>query len=354
MNSVRPCSILTASLLLAAACHPAPPALWPTLAKESQSSGTSALLQAVSAVSNDVVWVSGQRGTWARTLDGGRTWQTGSIPGGETLQFRDVHAANADTAWLLSSGSGDASRIYRTTDGGATWSLQFRNTEPEAFYDCMDFWDARHGLVFGDAVNGRVMVLETTDGEHWSLIPASRLPPALAGEGGFAASGTCLVTAPGGRAWIGTGNGPVSRVMRTTDYGKTWAVSKTPIASAAATGVATVAFADARYGVVLGGPIADTAAVTDNVAITTNGGKTWDSAGRPTFPGPVFGAAFLPGTRTLVAVGLRGASVSPDGGHHWAALDSVNYWGLGFSPGGAGWLVGPRGRITKLRIQVGQ
>lgn len=345
--------LMATLVLLVAGCQAPAQAPWPALARETQSSGTGALLQAVSAVSSEVVWVSGQRGTWARTLDGGRTWQAGSVPGGDTLQFRDVYAASADTAWLLSAGSGDLSRIYRTTDGGATWSLQFRNTEPAAFYDCMDFWDGKRGLVFGDEVNGRMMVLETTDGEHWSLMPRERLPAPLAGEGGFAASGTCLLTAPGGRAWIGTGNGPAARVVRTTDYGKTWAVSETPIASAAAAGVATVAFTDPRHGAVLGGPIADTAAVTDNVAITADGGKTWDSAGRPTFPGPVFGAAFVPGTSILVAVGPRGASVSPDGGHRWAALDSLNYWGLGFSPGGVGWLVGPRGRITKVRIQAG-
>lgn len=343
--------LMAALVLLVAGCQAPVQAPWPALARETQSSGTGALLQAVSAVSSEVVWVSGQRGTWARTLDGGRTWQAGSVPGGETLQFRDVYAISADTAWLLSAGSGDLSRIYRTTDGGATWSLQFRNTEPAAFYDCMDFWDERRGLVFGDEVNGRMMVLETTDGEHWSLMPRERLPAALAGEGGFAASGTCLVTGSGGHAWIGTGNGPVARVLHTADYGRSWTVSATPIASAAAAGVATVTFIDARRGAALGGPIGDTTAVTDNVALTSDGGKSWTTGGRPTFPGAVYGAAFIPGTSTLVAVGPRGASVSRDGGVHWSALDSLNYWGLGFAPDGAGWLVGPRGRITAIRAQ---
>lgn len=335
-------------MVLLGGCHASMPAPRTSLTLTPQAIGTTALLQAVSAVSNDVVWLSGQRGTWARTLDGGRTWQVGGVPGGDTLQFRDVYAASADTAWLLSAGSGDLSRIYRTTDGGASWTLQFRNTEPAAFYDCMDFWDARHGLVFGDEVDGRVMVLETSDGgAHWALIPADRLPPALPGEGGFAASGTCLVTGARGRAWIGTGNGPAARVLRTTDAGATWMVSRTPIASGAAAGVATVAFTDARRGAVLGGPIGDPTAVTDNVALTADGGKSWTVGGRPTFPGAVYGAAFVPGTMTLVAVGPKGSSMSPDGGRSWVALDTLNYWGLGFSPGGTGWLVGPRGRVVR-------
>jgi photosystem II stability/assembly factor-like uncharacterized protein len=336
-------------VLLVAGCQSPPPIPWPALARETQSSGTTALLQAVSAVNDSVVWVSGQRGTWARTLNAGLTWRVGGVPGGDTLQFRDVHAQSGDTAWLLSSGNGELSRIYRTTDGGASWTLQFQNADSAAFYDCMDFWDGRRGLVYGDEVNGRLMILETTDGEHWSLIPKERLPAALPGEGGFAASGTCLVTAPGGYAWIGTGNGPKSRVLRTTDYGQTWKVSEAPIAAGEAAGIATVAFSDARVGAVLGGPIGSPDAVTDNVAITRDGGATWDSAGRPTFAGAVYGAAFVPGTHTLVAVGPKGASISNDAGRHWASLDTLNFWGLGFSPGGAGWLVGTRGRVVHLR-----
>jgi photosystem II stability/assembly factor-like uncharacterized protein len=179
--------LLLGALLLVAGCS-APSTPWPRPGRETQSASTTALLQAVSAVNGDVVWVSGQRGTWARSLDGGRSWQTGTVAGGETLQFRDVHAQSADTAWLLSSGNGALSRIYHTTDGGQTWALQFQNADSAAFYDCMDFWDGTRGLVFGDEVQGRMMVLQTSDGEHWSLIPKERLPAALPGEGGFAAS----------------------------------------------------------------------------------------------------------------------------------------------------------------------
>jgi photosystem II stability/assembly factor-like uncharacterized protein len=342
--------ILLGALLLAAGCS-APATPWPRPGRETQSANTTALLQAVSAVSGDVVWVSGQRGTWARSLDGGRSWQAGTVAGGETLQFRDVYAQSADTAWLLSSGNGPLSRIYHTTDGGQTWALQFQNADSAAFYDCMDFWDGTRGLVFGDEVQGRMMVLQTDDGAHWSLIPKERLPAALPGEGGFAASGTCLVTRPGGHAWIATGNGPASRVLHTADYGQSWTADTTPIASGEAAGAATIAIRDPRHAAVLGGPISDANAETDNVALTGDGGRTWTTGGRPTFPGAVYGAAFVPGSNTLVAVGPRGSSLSVDGGRHWSALDSLNYWGLGFAPNGAGWLVGPNGRISHLIIR---
>src|SRR5215510_1330210 len=67
-----------------------------------QHSGTSTRLQAVSAVNERVVWVSGVRATWARTVDGGATWVADSMPRPDSwLEFRDVHAVSADRAWLL-------------------------------------------------------------------------------------------------------------------------------------------------------------------------------------------------------------------------------------------------------------
>src|SRR5688500_6206755 len=67
----------------------------------SQQSGTTALLQAISPVDPRVVWASGHRGTWVRTVDGGATWESGQVPGGDTLQFRDVHAVSAGVAYLM-------------------------------------------------------------------------------------------------------------------------------------------------------------------------------------------------------------------------------------------------------------
>src|SRR5690606_25926397 len=126
-------SLLRATALLAlVGCGPMPGGPAPLPLLDRQVSGTTALLQAVSAPAPDTVWVSGHRGTWARTTDGGHTWQLGTVPGADSLQFRDVHAASADTAWLLSAGNGPMSRIYRTTDGGVSWSEQFVNRENNA------------------------------------------------------------------------------------------------------------------------------------------------------------------------------------------------------------------------------
>lgn len=315
-----------------------------------QVSGTNALLQAVSPVSDRVVWVSGHAATWARTLDGGLTWQAARVAGADTaLQFRDVYAVSADVAYLLSAGNGPASRIYKTTDGGRSWTLQFTNPDPRAFYDCMDFWDADRGIAVSDAVEGKLILLATRDGgAHWDH-PAI-MPDAYEGEGGFAASGTCLVTRPGGHAWIGTGNGPRARVLHTSDYGATWTADSTPLASGNAIGITSVSFRDLRNGIVFGGNVGDNKARGDVVAVTHDGGATWAIGGRPPFAGAIFGGAWVPGARTptAVAVGPRGAAWSRDGGSTWVAIDSSAYWAVGFASPRAGWAVGPRGRIVKL------
>jgi photosystem II stability/assembly factor-like uncharacterized protein len=339
-------------LAVAAACAPSSSshavAGAPTLVP--QQSGSSALLQAVSAASASVVWVSGQSATYARTTDGGAHWQAAVVPGDTALQFRDVHAVDALTAYLLAAGPGERSRIYKTTDGGASWALQFTNRDSAAFFDCFAFWDARRGIAFSDGAGGRFPILVTTDGETWTPVPAESLPTPLPGEGGFAASGTCVVTGEGGRAWIGTGNAAASRILRTTDYGRSWSVAAAPIAGAEGAGITTLAFRDSRHGVAMGGSIASPDEPSRAIAVTRDGGATWTSAGRPTITGAVYGGAYVPGmpTPTLVAVSPKGASWSADEGGTWSPLDSASYWSVGFASRRAGWMVGPGGRITMI------
>src|SRR5690349_18463623 len=77
------------------------------------------------AVSPKIAWVSGTKGTYGRTTDAGNTWSVGQVPNAEKLDFRDVEAFGGTTAYLLSAGPGEDSRIYKTADGGKTWALQF-------------------------------------------------------------------------------------------------------------------------------------------------------------------------------------------------------------------------------------
>src|SRR5712692_5767472 len=128
-----------------------------------QHSGVTARLRGISAVSDRVAWASGSGSTVLRTDDGGATWQRLTVTT-DAVDFRDVDAIDGHIAYVLSIGNGPASRIYKTNDAGATWTLQFKNEDPKAFYDAMSFWDARHGIVIGDSIDGKFCLLTTENG----------------------------------------------------------------------------------------------------------------------------------------------------------------------------------------------
>lgn len=318
---------------------------------EDQASGVDGLLIAAHAVDEGVVWASGAGGTVVKTVDGGATWEAVPVttPGADTLQFRDVVALDAETAWALSIGPGASSTIAKTTDGGASWRTVFVNDEPEGFYDCLSFWDAERGVLYGDSVDGELRVRTTSDGgETWTL--ASGLPPAGEGEGGFAASGTCVATRGESLAWIGTGNADPARVLRTTDGGATWTASVVPLIAGEAAGVASVAFRDDQHGVALGGDIGDADAFAEAVARTSDGGATWTAGGQLPFTGAAYGAAYVPGTGALLAVGPGGLGLSRDDGQTWQLVDGRTFWGVAAASASAAWVVGPDGRIVRVRL----
>jgi photosystem II stability/assembly factor-like uncharacterized protein len=166
-----------------------------------QISNTTESLRGVSVVSREVAWASGTHGTYLRTIDAGRTWTPAQVPDAATLDFRAVAAFSSDEAFLMSIGPGEQSRIYHTADAGKHWDLQFTNKNPKGFFDSMVFWDRAHGVAIGDPVPDesgtlKFELLLTDDGQTWHEVPLTQLPPALEGEGAFAASNTCIAVLP--------------------------------------------------------------------------------------------------------------------------------------------------------------
>jgi photosystem II stability/assembly factor-like uncharacterized protein len=316
-----------------------------------QISGTAERLRGVSAVSAAVAWASGNKGTVVRTIDGGATWTVVSPPDSAALDFRDIEAFDATTAYVLSIGNGDKSRIYRTSDGGKTWALQFTSADPKSFYDAIAFWDVNSGLAFGDPVDGRFTVIRTSDGGRtWTPVPAANLPPAIEGEGAFAASGTCLTVQGSSNAWFGTGGAARARIYRSTDRGLTWSVADTPIqAGNPSSGVFSLAFADARHGIAVGGDYRKERDSGDNLVSTSDGGKTWLLTRLRSFRSAV---AFVPGSRGrgIVAVGPGGTDRSTDGGATWTPLGEDGYHAFSFARRSAvGWAAGEQGRVALYR-----
>ncbi len=318
-----------------------------------QTSGTSSRLQAISPVSARVVWASGTDGTWIVTADGGTNWRAGVVPGAEGLEFRDVEAVSERVAYLMSAGPGDRSRIYKTLDGGASWTLQFTGSDSAAFYDCFAFWGPSRGIAMSDAVNGRFPVILTTNGRDWREV-GDRLPPAQAGEGAFAASGTCVATQGDEQAWIVTGAAARARVLASSDGGKSWRAYDTPVVQGSPTsGGISLDFRDPRHGILGGGDLSAPTLPSSNIARSDDGGRTWRLATGTPFTGAVYGLSYVPGGgKRVVATGPSGAAWSPDEGDQWFGLPGVeNYWAVAFAAPNAGWLVGTEGRVLRIEFQ---
>ncbi len=305
-----------------------------------QNVETKASLRGLSVVSEKVVWASGTGRTFLRTADGGAHWTVGQVAGAEKLDFRDVEAFDEQTAYLLSIGDGETSRIYKTTDGGKTWKLQFQNTNPKVFLDAFAFWDKTHGIAMGDPVDGKYFLMETTDGETWKPLDTTKMPGAKQGEAAFAASGTCLITQGKNKAFLVSG-GMDARVFRTEDRGKSWTVADTPIVKGTAgSGIFSIAMFDKRNGVIVGGNYEKPDETGNNLALTNNGGKTWTLA--KGLSGYRSGVSFI-NKKMIVAVGSSGSDISYDSGKTWKNLDKENYNSVKTGSKNSIWAVGANG-----------
>ncbi|MGB3467424.1 MAG: hypothetical protein WBA74_19220 [Cyclobacteriaceae bacterium] len=318
-----------------------------------QESNTKALLQAISVIDDNTIWVSGHQGIFTYTKDGGITWETNTMPDADTLQFRDVHAFSPKEVLLMSAGKGKLSQIRKTIDGGKSWNIVYQMKDTAGFLNTIEFWDDRQGLAFGDAIDGQLFLLRTDNGgDSWERVNPESLPSALGSEGGFAASGTCIATGENGKAWVATGAGERPRIIYTTDYGINWQQSATPIISGEAAGITSVSFWNDEYGFIAGGDLAISNDYTPNTAFTTSGGQTWSLATHPVLKGAVYGTATTNyhDTKLVFVCGPNGIDYSEDLGTTWISLDTANYWAIRFTTDGTGWATGKNGKILKISL----
>jgi photosystem II stability/assembly factor-like uncharacterized protein len=317
----------------------------PPIALQLQNSGTTASLRGLSVVSDRVVWASGSGGTVLRTVDGGATWSVHQVAGADSLDFRDVHGFSADEAVAMAT----AGRLYRTSDGGRSWRVVYAASDTSVFLDAVSFWDAKHGIVMGDPIDGTFLILLTDDGgESWQELPKSRSPRSLENEAAFAASGTCLTVWGSDHAWFGTGGAGVARVFRSTDRGRSWTAASTPlIAGNASAGIFSVAFENAMNGTVAGGNYRMPASANENLAYTNDGGRTFTLYEKrpPQYLSAI--ALTSPPTTMTIGVGTAGITYASHSATGWSMLDSAAWNAIGFSDK-AGWVVGPDGRVGRI------
>lgn len=346
-----------------------------------QPSGTTSSLRGIHYVGNDIAWASGTNGTVLRTEDMGKSWQKCTVPpDAEKLDFRGIQALDTKTAIVMSSGKGDLSRLYKTTDGCATWKLIATNPEPDGFWDGIqsplpesspDEPIAHSALILGDSVKGRTALWEWKEGWGERELERSNLAPQYAAEdeGSFAASNSVLQNAVGPQTdkvwqyefrWASNTAGhsfiSLHRAEHTNTCEPCRAESKRVevaiSSSGSSSGVFSLGFRSQMVGVAVGGDY-KRPDVREHVAVRTeDGGLTWKQA--TTDPGGYRSAvAYSAKLKTWITVGPNGTDASFDDGRNWQALEP----GLADAEGAdRNWnalslpfVVGPKGRIGLLR-----
>lgn len=309
--------------------------------------GSKASLRGLYAVNSQVCWASGSEGAVIRTINGGNSWQNVSVPGMDTLQFRDIHAFGKDTAMVLSAGL--PARIFKTTDGGQNWQMVYQNDAQGVFFDAMDFWGTNEGLAFSDAIGNKLLIIRTNDGgDSWTVVPDSVVPEVLAGQGGFAASGTCLRTFGKGKVAIGLG-GNRATVLLSDDFGYSWTTSTTPLDQGrASAGNYSFAFVSSEHIFCVGGDYTGDSATTNSICESLDGGQSWTVIDDPAINGKYRSCIISIGSDTLVATSRTGCSYSHNGGKTWKELQG-SFYTVSAGKDGSIWASGPEGAVSKLK-----
>lgn len=318
---------------------------------QKQVSNTEASFRAICAVSDKTVWIGGSKGTFLKTNNGGKTWETHQVLGAEKLDFRDVYAFDDKNAILMSAGEAEEgnAKFYRTEDGGKSWKIVYETNQKGVFFDGIDFWDKRNGIAFSDPIDGKFFIIKTKDGGNtWSPINPVNIPKNQENEAAFAASGTSLITVGGKQAYICTGGGEFARIFRTENQGETWSVVKTDMSAGKTNGLFGLRFWDNQHGIAVGGDYQEVEKAIPNVLLTADGGKTWQNAPQTNPVGLKEGVAVYK-KKTLIAVGPSGTCFSKDFGKSWIMIDKTPFHAIGISGNGI-WAVGGKGMISKLDI----
>jgi photosystem II stability/assembly factor-like uncharacterized protein len=315
---------------------------------ETITTKTNAYFRGMSVVNDNIAWVSGSQGVVGRSIDGGKTWRFLQVRGHEKLEFRSLYAFDSLNALIANAGS--PAYIMKTVDGGRNWKTVFQNSHPQAFIDGVDFWNNKEGMVYGDVIEGSMLIIKTSDGGNtWKEIQSDLSPKLMEGEGSFAASGTNIRCIGKSDVIIATG-GKHSRLFTSGDKGKTWQILQAPIIQGETmTGIFSIAFRDRNHGIIVGGNYEIDSLKKDHVLLTHDGGKTWSAPDTATRG--IRECVEYINNSVVLAVGFPGIDISYDGGKNWKALSNEKQFAVirKARSGGLTLLAGGGGRLALLK-----
>ncbi|MBX7142018.1 MAG: hypothetical protein K1X63_13135 [Chitinophagales bacterium] len=323
------------------------------------NTGTETSIRALEVLNDSVVWFSGSGSIFGFTNDGGNSWVVDTLRA-DSMNLDLRLLALPDEHTVITGNAGTPAYIFKSDDYGVTWKTVYERDDPEIFLDCLRFSDSRNGIVLGDPVLDCFQILLTYDGgDTWKEAACATVPPALGGEACFASSNSSCVV-KGKLIWFGTGS-LHSRVFASADGGLRWKAVDAPVMEGQElTGIFSIDFYDALHGVAAGGNYDDKTSSTLTVAVTEDGGKTWEMIDEENAPPFVSCVQYQPAGngKTILAACLPGIYFSVDGGQHWNRLKNESgkninesFFTFRFSPSGhTAWFAGASGKLALVRF----
>jgi hypothetical protein len=217
-----------------------------------QTSGLTTALQSVSVVNDNVAWTCGSSGKVLRTTNSGVTWVnvSGTIP--TSLILYCIFGWDENLA-LVTGVSGSNTSIYKTSDGGTTWTL---TSSHAGFGDDLYMTSATDAYFIGDPVGGNWDLLKSTNGgdnwETWATVSTSNTTGTYNNAGCF--NGQQVWFSPVGDA----------NFQYTSNMGVNWSVQSLSLANITATW-----FSSATVGMAGG------SSTSAGLLMTTNSGANW-------------------------------------------------------------------------------
>lgn len=312
------------------------------------TSGTNTSLRGLSVVNDEVIWVSGSKGTIGKSVNGGKDWKWFTVKGFEKMEFRDIEAFDAQTAVIMNSSDTDPAYILRTADGGDTWKVVYENKTKGMFLDAMEFWNEQAGIVIGDPIDKEFFITRTFDGGRtWKDVPVDNRPVADSGEACFAASGTNIRALDNDEAVFVSGGKSSNVFIRDEKI-------KLPLLQGMeTTGANSIAVWD-RYRrkggnqlVVVGGDFTKPASDSLNCFYSMNRGKTWKASKTP--PHGYRSCVEYLDQKILVSCGLNGVDYSIDNAANWQWISKESFNTCRIAKiGTTVYLAGNNGKVAKL------
>lgn len=248
---------------------------------------------------------------------------------GKQPSFRSV-AITKDAYFLLSIEN--PALLYRYDLYTNQMKLVYTEDRENIFYDSLTFINDQEGIAIGDPVDGCLSIIKTLDGgKTWNKLDCSILPKTLKGEAAFAASDTNIKSIDD-NLWV-IGGGGASRVYKSSNKGISWEVYNTPLIQGEATqGGYSIDFYDNLNGIIYGGDYTKPTNNQNNIAITNDGGKSWELIAQSNNDGYKSCVQYVPNRngRDIVAVGFTGISYSNDGGNNWQSLSEEPFFSIRF------------------------